>query len=117
MLVNINKTKYTVCDDEFPPVPHAEYNNLIILKNVGYFERISSLLSELIFNNIENLVVVSPNHGGFLPIECSKYFKNVFLYLTEYKHYLNISENILNLNIENVGISEDIYTLNNCVML
>ena len=116
MLVNINKTKYTVCDDEFPPVPHAEYNNLIILKNVGYFERISSLLSELIFNNIENLVVVSPNHGGFLPIECSKYFKNVFLYLTEYKHYLNISENILNLNIENVGISEDIYTLNNCVI-
>jgi hypothetical protein len=116
MLVNINKTKYTVCDDEFPRVPHAEYNNLIILKNVGYFERIASLLSELIFNNIENLVVVSPNHGGFLPIECSKYFKNVFLYLTEYKHYLNISENILNLNIENVGISEDIYTLNNCVI-
>jgi len=116
MLVNINKTKYTVCEDEFTVVPHAEYNNLIILKNVGYFERISSLLSELIFNNIENLVVVSPNHGGFLPIECSKHFKNVFLYLTEQKHYLNISNNILNLNIENVHISEDIYTLNNCVI-
>lgn len=78
MLVNINKTNYTVCDDEFPLVPHAEYNNLTILKNVGYFERISSLLSELIFNNIENLVVVSPNHGGFYRLNVQNILRMYF---------------------------------------
>jgi hypothetical protein len=48
----VYKKQYHVLDDEFIKVPHDEYNNLIILKDLGAKERIISLINEIqsIFN-------------------------------------------------------------------
>ena len=116
MLVDINKKTYNVCEGEFNIMPHEEYNNLIIRNNVGFYERIASLLNELIMNNIENLVIVSGTHGGFLPIECSTYFKNVFLYLTDNSHVININENIKSFDIKNIHFSDTIKSHDNCII-
>ena len=116
MLVDINKNTYKVEDTEFNIIPHTEYNNLIIRNNVGYYERVGSLLNELIMNNNETLVVVSATHGGFLPIECSKCFKNVILYLTENSHSLNINENISKYDIKNIQYCDTLETLENFII-
>jgi len=116
MLIDINKKKYAVCETEFNKIPHNEYNNLIILESLGLHERIASLLNELIFNNIQNLIVVSPTHGGFIPIECSKCFKNVFLYLTDTAHNININENISNHNILNIHTCESTQYFNDYII-
>jgi len=105
MLIELNKKKYNVCENEFNIIPHKEYNNLSIHENCGYYERIASLLNELRLlsdTTTQNLSVISATHGGFLPIECSKFFKNVFMYLTDNTHALNIYFNLQNHDISNV---------------
>ncbi len=47
MIVELNKQKYHVCNDEFMTIQHEEYNYLIIKDKLGYYERIISLLCEL----------------------------------------------------------------------
>jgi tetratricopeptide (TPR) repeat protein len=116
MFVDINNNTYKVEDTEFNIMPHTEYNNLIIRNNVGYYERVGSLLNELIMNNNETLVVVSPTHGGFLPIECSKCFKNVILHLTENYHASNINENITKFDIKNIQFCDTLITLENFII-
>jgi hypothetical protein len=76
MLIELNKQKYNVCENEFNILPHQEYNNLSIRENCGYYERVASLLNELRLlsdTTTQNLTVISATHGGFLPIECSKF--------------------------------------------
>ena len=106
MLVEINKKTYKINNDEFVVVPHAEYNNLIIRDKVGYYERVASLLDNLRFgDNSVNLLIESPTHGGFLPIECSDHFSHVYLLerdtLNEQKS--NTNENIVSHNISNIS--------------
>lgn len=51
--VLIDKNEFTVNDEEFVSLHNQEYNNLKILDKVGYYERIVSLISELI-KSIQN---------------------------------------------------------------
>ena len=111
MLVEINKKTYKVDNTEFCIVPHAEYNNLIIREKLGYYERIASLLNNLRFgDDSTNLVIRSPTHGGFLPIECSSHFSHVYLVFqnNEYKQKSNTNENLANHAISNVSWIDDI---------
>jgi hypothetical protein len=106
MLVEINKKTYKVDNSEFVVVPHSEYNNLIIREKVGYYERVVSLLDNLRFgNDSTNLLIQSPSHGGFLPIECSPHFSHVYLLErdTDQQHKSNTNENIASHNISNVS--------------
>jgi hypothetical protein len=118
MIVDINKKTYKVDNNEFAVIPHAEYNNLIIRKKVGYYERIASLLDNLRFGDDSiNLLIQSPTHGGFLPIECSHHFAGVYL-LGQYnsqQQKSNTNENIASHNIFNVSWIEEQSQLKNYI--
>ena len=106
MLVEINKKTYKVDNNEFVVVPHSEYNNLIIREKVGYYERVASLLDNLRFGDDSiNLLIQSPTHGGFLPIECSQHFSHVYLLDqdTDQQQKSNTNENIDSHNISNIS--------------
>ena len=57
MIVDINKKKYRVNSNEFNTIIHNEYNNLNIKTGVGEMERVCSLLTELQFNRINNIIL------------------------------------------------------------
>ena len=114
MLVEINKKTYNVDNNEFVVVPHDEYNNLIIRDKVGYYERVASLLDNLRFGNESmNLLIQSPTHGGFLPIECSPHFSQVYLLgrNTVQHQKSNTNENIASHNISNVSWIDELLSL------
>lgn len=81
--VKIGKKLYQVNGDEYPLVPHTEYNYLKIHSQLGFHERQVSLLNEVrkIFpiRSTVDLYVNQPSHGGFIPIECAPHFTNVFV--------------------------------------
>ena len=80
MLVDINKKQYNVGPNEFNTVIHNEYNNLIIKADLGYFERIISLLTELSKTlNISQGLFYNQTHGGFIPIHCAAQFESIFV--------------------------------------
>ena len=114
MFVEINKKTYKVETNEFKVVPHAEYNNLIIREKVGYYERIASLLDNLRFNDDSvNLLIQTPTHGGFLPIECSSHFSQV--YLDGPNSNTNINENLASHNISNVSWIDHLSEIKNYI--
>ena len=82
IVIEINKKKYFIEKNEFVKIPTEDkYCNLIIRKNVGYYERLTSLSIELlkINKNCNSLIYISPTHGGFVSIECSKHFKHIYI--------------------------------------
>lgn len=83
----LNGKEYNIKKDEFIIKPHTEYNNLKIYPKVGELERIIGLLNDLIENKSDaSLLVYGWSYGGFVPIGCSKIYKNV---------YVNTNENII----------------------
>ena len=105
MLIELNKKKYRVQSDEFESVTPLEYNTMTIYPKLGQLERFASLINELRFNSASNLIISNPTHGGFLPIECSPHFENVFLIRPNdapNECTVNIDENILSHNINNI---------------
>jgi hypothetical protein len=109
MDVTFDGEKYKVLCDEFTHIPHNEYTNLLIKKDIGLFERLVSLINELrVCCDNGNIVFFNPTHGGFIPINCSKYYDKVFIINTNDTHIDNISTNITNKNIENITIYNDL---------
>ena len=102
MLLKINGIDYTVNDGEFAKIPHDQYQNLVIREGVGKFERIISLINEIGHLNIENLIVCNTTHGGFIPINCSPNFQNVFALNTQSDHADNAATNVKNRKIKNI---------------
>ena len=112
MLVNINKRPYHIFEDEFNKISHNVYTNLSIRTNVGFFERICSLIVELSESlNIQNRMFFEQTHGGFIPINCLT--KGHYVYVvnkTDSKHNENIIKNInlhhlhnlTNINLTNI---------------
>lgn len=92
MKININKREYHVEENEFNKITHNEFSNLVIRDKVGLFERIISLINELSnCLNIKNALFYNVSHGGFIPINCSQQFENIYLSNTD---DINITKNI-----------------------
>ena len=115
----INKKSYQVLKDEFTIIPNEQFHVLILPEKVGYLERISSLINELTFGKLKNLIYINPSHGGFIPIQCYTHFSNVNIWFDTYSeknrlHKLNIERNIEFHNCHNIHIVsiEDIYNKN-----
>lgn len=108
MIKHVNNKKYKVFSNEFEIVPHKEYNNLKIFKTLGIYERLISFLSEIknIDDNISQLICINTTHGGFIPIECSKMYKQIFLFETNINQEDNILSNKKLHNIENIYLNE-----------
>jgi len=102
MLIELNKKGYHTCIDEFNTNHHNEYNNLIIIDKLGYYERIVSLLCELSKLNISELICYNQTHGGFVPLNCSPHFTNTYILKTDGIQQYNIYQNISQHNSSNV---------------
>ena len=105
----INKKSYQVLKDEFTIIPNEQFPVLILPEKVGYLERISSLINELTFGKLKNLIYINPSHGGFIPIQCYTHFSNVNIWFDTYSeknrlHKLNIERNIEFHNCHNIHI-------------
>jgi len=105
----IYKKQYHVLEDEFIKVPHDEYNNLIILKDLGAKERIISIINEIqsIFN-INNLLSFNTTHGGYIPLKCHDRFNHTTI-ISDEMHYNNIQKNISEHCNQNNNISVKSY--------
>ena len=94
MIVKIDGQEYQVNDTEFVKIPHKNFTNLVIRDDVGKLERLISLINELAVLKIDNLIVYNTTHGGFIPIQCSKNYKNIFAIKTTISHIENILSNV-----------------------
>lgn len=75
MIVNIDKKNYHVKETEFTLKSKIEeYENLIILNDVTYFEILFGLITDLCKDlNINDFLHINPTHGGFF---CANYSMN-----------------------------------------
>jgi len=102
-IVTINHENFIVDEDEYKQIPHEEFNNLIILDNLGVQERLTGLLRDL--TDIENnmsLKCINATHGGYIPIKCSPYYKKINITTTESQEK-NIKENVETFKINNIN--------------
>lgn len=92
--VTIDRKTYRVMQSEFNQL-QSEYTTLKIIENVGHYDLISSLISN-ISNKMQcrSAIFGSVTHGGYVPINCS--VKTSFLFDCSPQHQDNISTNIEN---------------------
>lgn len=102
MIVQLNKKEYHVNENEFNLIEHKEYFNLSIRDDLSFCEKIASLLTEIFEMGVDTLLYCNPTHGGFIPIQVSTYFKNIFLTNIDNIHNENIVKNIEKLKIKNI---------------
>ena len=101
MKIEINKQEFVVNDNEFTIFESNEFCNLKILTNLSEYERLSYFLNNL-SNSSNNLYITNVTHGGYIPIECSTSFNNIYLFDTNELHKDNITQNINTFQIENI---------------
>jgi hypothetical protein len=79
--ISINKQIFRVLTDEYCKVDHPEYTNLHILDQLGFHERIISLLATLstLYDQKVNLRLNDVSHGGFIPIQCARSFQEIYI--------------------------------------
>jgi hypothetical protein len=115
MKININKRDYFTQENEFNKITHNEFSNLVIRDKVGLFERIISLLTELSnCLNIKNALFYNVSHGGFIPINCSSQFENIYLINTDDN---NIKKNIDLHKINNIIFDNNPTSIDNKVII
>jgi len=103
--IELNKKKYRVNSNEFNKITHNEYTNLCIRDNLGYCERIISLMTELSKSSlIDQCVFYNTMYGGFIPIGCASTFNQITLENTPIPHIENIKYNIQEHAIANISI-------------
>ena len=114
-VVSIKKKDFHVEQDEFMEIKHETFSNLIILKDVGKYERITGLLSEMTkvksINTLPNinthtLLCVNVTHGGFLAINSSNNFKEIYGICNGENHYKNTTKNLEKINIPNIFFTD-----------
>lgn len=94
MIIKLDGHEYNINENEFVKIKHEEFINLTIRDDIGKFERLLSLINELTFLKIHNLIFYNTTHGGFIPINCSQNYQNVFAIDTKIEHNENIMSNI-----------------------
>ena len=107
-IVKINNQEYKVNLYEFDIIKNEEYSTLEIISNLGYYERICSFINELqiSMNIFPTCIFGKPTHGGYIPINCSKTFTQIYLPDGLNTHKSNIEYNISSHNTENILIGE-----------
>ena len=93
----INNINYFVNEDEFTIIHHNKYNNLKIFDKLGYFETIISFMNKISCKH--NLFFYNTTHGGFIPLNCSKHYQNIFIQCNDL-HFNNINNNCKKLNLD-----------------
>ncbi len=113
MIVKINGEDYQVNENEFQQEYHDKFTNLLIRKDVGYLERVVSLISELNCLHLKNLIMYNTNKGGYLPINCSNHYENLILVETQVNHIDNILFNTNKKKLDNINFFKYLYNIEN----
>jgi hypothetical protein len=113
MISKINGFDYNVNSNEFEKYNHTQFTNLNLKKRVSQFERIISLINECSGLNLKTLIIYDTQFGGFIPINCSQYFVNIFLLETENIHKNNIMANIQKSKLNNIKLVDNFENYNN----
>ena len=113
MIVKINGEDYQVNENEFQQEYHDKFTNLLIRKDVGYLERVVSLISELNCLHLKNLIMYNTNKGGYLPINCSNHYENLILVETQVNHIDNILFNTNKKTLDNINFFKYLYNIEN----
>jgi hypothetical protein len=100
----IDNKYYKVNDNEYSKIIHTEFNNLRLYNELSIHERIIGFIIKLKqLSFIKNtLISVNTTHGGFIPINVSKYFDDVYFLDTDNNHVQNIETNIVKYNVKNI---------------
>jgi predicted O-methyltransferase YrrM len=129
MKVVIENKEYQVEKNEFSKLFIEKYCNLNMFYDLGEFERLIGLITDLSKDlDIPNVLHINPTHGSFIPINCSSTIQNntiAFLkdsqspsqnkpyktYNETYndrinEHIHNTKTNINHLNIKNITVIE-----------
>jgi len=101
--ITINGNTFRVNTTEYTKVEHKEYHNLTILDQLGFHERIISLLTELskLYEQKVSIRMTDVSHGGFVPIKCSSSFSKIFINHNP-AHIGNILHNVSNYTVKNI---------------
>jgi hypothetical protein len=113
MISKINGFDYNVNSNEFEKYNHTQFTNLNLKKHVSPLERIISLINECSGLNLKTLIIYDTQFGGFIPINCSQYFVNIFLLETENLHKDNILANIQKSKLNNIKLVDNFENYNN----
>lgn len=116
MSVKLNGYEYHININEFEKINHDKYTNLLLYKDVSEFERIYSLMNELKCLHITDLIFYNTTHGGFIPINCSDHYTNIYAIETSIIHIDNFLLNTKKRNINNIFCHkylDDIPNINN----
>ena len=108
-VVTLNKKDYVVSLEEYKEIPHYEYNNLKIIDKLGEHERLVSLINEIsnIFDVKNNKYAVSMglSHGGYIPINISNKYDNVYVYDIDKNKLKYIDYNIEYHSVRNIRLN------------
>ena len=108
-VVTLNKKDYIVSLDDYKEIPHNEYNNLKIIDKLGDHERVISLINEIsnIFDIKNNKYVMSMglSHGGYIPLNLTNKYDNVYVYDTDKNKLKYIDYNIEYHTVRNIKIN------------
>jgi hypothetical protein len=104
MMVKLNGTDYLVNSGEFEKINHQQFTNLQLKTDLALLERIVSLINEFlcILKPSSNALFINITHGGFIPINCSDNYKNIFICSDDCTQKENIIANIFLHNKSNI---------------
>jgi len=101
MNITLNKESYQVNSNEFNTIIHNEYNNLRIRENLGFYERIASLLKDL-SPLAAQCLFFSQSHGGYLGCRVARHYDKVYFLNNQEKHAENLRTNVAKFGLQNV---------------
>jgi len=111
--VFINKKDFFVEKYEFTQIENEIFSNLKMLKGMGEYERVSGLLQELTnvtcansSKSIHTLLYINVTHGGFLAINSSDNFKEIYGICQGGNHYKNATKNLEKTKISNIFFTD-----------
>lgn len=118
MEILIDNKKYRINDNEYTKIVHNEYTNLKLHNDVGFHERIISLIkkcTEIYSFEKPDFISFNTKHGGFIPINLTNDFEHICLVDTEQTHKNNIIENIKTQNIQNIDFHNSSANINKII--
>ena len=97
----INNQNFKVCDNEN------------INENIELFKQVISLLKKLSkIVKKSNIIFYNITHGGYIPINCSDTFNNIFIFNEDIVNNHNIICNLYTHSIQNISILYECFDIN-----
>lgn len=101
--IRINNKNYRVNDNEYSKLNHKIFTQLRLYNDISTHERIIGFIKKLTQLQFEknNLISINTTHGGFIPINISKHFNDIYFLGNGDEHIENIKSNLEEHNITN----------------